>query len=142
MQPQDFKDFSKYAKICFNYKNVPFSKLKMLKMTQREYELEYSLDYKIENFQNINIRRQATRSRKNKTATPDVPTLDDIDSISTKAVISKEKEGHLVSMFKYMSAADIAYYKVILKLGKLFMINGIYMYDVSYVFSLSGKASE
>lgn len=118
MQPFDVKDFGKYSKICFQYKSVPFSKLKMLRFTQIQYELEYSLDYETLNMTNTVIRRTVTRLRKKKGEKQEVPILQDIETVTLKTGgISQEKSKHLLSMFKYMSSADQAYYKVILKLG-------------------------
>lgn len=114
MQPTDFNDFSKYSKLCCDYRSVNFTKLKILKLTQNWNEVECSLDYSLDYLNKVSLRRQTRTSGKNKVL--DIPPLENIEKMKTNN-ISAEKQKHLVAMFKYMPVSDITYYKVILKLG-------------------------
>lgn len=119
IKPIDFLNFAKYSKICFEYKAIPFCKVKILKFNKYKFVIEYSCEYDT-NMTKGNIRKEhRTRRNKSKVSDDQCPMLQDIEFIKSENTISQDKKKDLMTMFKYMSEIDKEYYKVILKLGNL-----------------------
>lgn len=111
MKADHFKDF----KTCagqFDYKKVPYSKVKSLRFSQAFFELEYKISFIGERWIKVNLKSSTPRTR---TAAASlivpIPKLADI-----KNSISAEKISAIKAMLTHMPEVDRQYYTAILKL--------------------------
>lgn len=111
MKADHFKDF----KTCagqFDYKKVPYSKVKSLRFSQAFFELEYKISFIGESWIKVNLKSSTPRTR---TAAASlivpIPKLADI-----KNSISAEKISAIKAMLTHMPEVDRQYYTAILKL--------------------------
>lgn len=113
LQPNDFKDFAECAKV-FDYKGIPYSKLKMLKFSSPLHIISYSLNYNENDFVEVNV-RPTIRSKRNQSE--NTYELKEPRISSKTSSIPDLKKKHLQKMFQYMGEVDISYYNTILKIG-------------------------
>lgn len=116
MIPNDFKDFEKCSKM-FNYKSLPFSKLKMLKFGTNPYTLQYSIDYDETNLTEVNLKPLEISRRKSREKYSLNPLIEP-PMIKKMTKISEVKKKHISSMFLYMNPQDITFYETIFRSGK------------------------
>lgn len=101
MRIKDFKDY----KSAFNYKVIPFSKVKALKFTNSFTEVEYKVSHQSLNWEKVSIRPlQKTRSMN--VMAPKV--------VKEKKTLSAEKVKAIKSMYPWMPQVDKEYFESIL----------------------------
>lgn len=125
MRQADYKNYHDLSK-KLEYKNIPFSKVQILRFTQSRFHVEFSLGFSTE-FKEVSI----APAEKKLSRRPEVPS-NDLNKLSQNDLVCRtiqprkgetgikaEKKDHLISMFIYMSQQDIEYYKVCLDISKL-----------------------
>lgn len=119
MRETDFYDYASTAKLL-NYKNVPFSKVAVLKFTRILPEVQYKLNHSQSEFETVNIRhlerprRCGSQKEQKKDPLPQV-FLARPPVIRKTTLISAAKVNDLKLMLKFMPPEDQEYYKTELK---------------------------
>jgi hypothetical protein len=102
-----FKDF-KTSSIAFSFEKIPFARVKMITYTSGTLDIKFKTAFRLL-FQTVSVAN--TRSSRNERDI--LLALHDPAQIRSCPVLTKEKKADLLSMTKWMSTIDKAFYKVI-----------------------------
>lgn len=105
MRSEDFKDY-KACTSTFNYKLIPFSKVKALKFTSSFLEVEYKESHQSLNWKKVSIKPLQKTRAVVEMKTPNVA--------REKKSISTEKVKAIKSMYPWMPEVDKRYFEAIL----------------------------
>lgn len=112
MQKTDFFNYQSISK-QFNYNRVPYTKIKISQITSdKPYYVQYAEDHSYETLKSADI-SAFTKTKKGKLRPLLFP--DDIPLIEIFEEIAPKKKKDLQSMYKYMPAIDVQFYKAFIK---------------------------